>query len=49
MILKLVSEMPGGFDAMNAYLRKNIAEALRTMQALSDLLRQAFDIYAYTY
>ena len=33
MILKLVSEMPGGFEAMNAYLRKNIAEALRTMQA----------------
>jgi hypothetical protein len=33
MILKLVSEMPGGFEAMNGYLRRNIAEALRTMQA----------------
>ena len=33
MISKLVSEMPGGFEAMNAYLRTNIAEALRTMQA----------------
>lgn len=33
MILKLVSEMPGGFEAMNGYLRRNIAEALRIMQA----------------
>ncbi|CAK9040530.1 unnamed protein product [Durusdinium trenchii] len=32
MISKLVSEMPGGFQAMNAYLKRNIAEALRTMQ-----------------
>lgn len=34
MILKLVSEMPGGFEAMNGYLRRNIAEALRTMQEI---------------
>lgn len=27
MISKLVSEMPGGFQAMNAYLKRNIAEA----------------------
>lgn len=33
MISKLVAEMPGGFEAMNGYLRRNIAEALRTMQA----------------
>eukprot|EP00913_Durusdinium_trenchii_P007312 g6873.t1 len=34
MISKLVSEMPGGFQAMNAYLKRNIAEALRTMQVV---------------
>ena len=32
MISKLVSEMPGGFHAMNAYLKRNIADALRSMQ-----------------
>jgi len=34
MISKLVAEMPGGFEAMNGYLRRNIAEALRTMQGV---------------
>ena len=43
MILKLVSEMPGGFEAMNGYLRRNIAEALRTMQAW-DLVGYRMDI-----
>eukprot|EP00434_Breviolum_minutum_P036158 symbB.v1.2.032028.t2/scaffold3788.1/size50346/1 len=34
MISKLVAEMPGGFEAMNGYLRRNIAEALRTMKGV---------------
>jgi len=31
MIDRLVSEMPGGFEAMNRYVKSNIAEALRHM------------------
>ncbi|CAJ1410354.1 unnamed protein product [Effrenium voratum] len=34
MIGELVSKMPGGFQAMNHFLRRNISEALRTMQAV---------------
>ncbi|CAJ1458434.1 unnamed protein product, partial [Effrenium voratum] len=48
MIGELVSKMPGGFQAMNHFLRRNISEALRTMQARGRLAKVWADIPCFT-